>query len=74
MSRLPSRRPGLFPAGQAGPAASAAQLGGTVSVITGGGRGIGRLFAARGRKPNKSPFQSGRIDQPSAGSQDQSQR
>ena len=45
MSRLPSRRPGLFPAGQAGPAASAAQLGGTVSVITGGGRGIGRLLA-----------------------------
>jgi short chain dehydrogenase len=32
------------------------------------------LFLVRGRTPNKSPFQSGRSDQPSAGSQDRSQR
>jgi len=49
ISRL-SRRPGLFPAGQPRPAAPAAtaptaQLRGTVSVITGGGRGIGRVLA-----------------------------
>jgi NAD(P)-dependent dehydrogenase (short-subunit alcohol dehydrogenase family) len=47
ISRL-SWRPGLFPAQQSCPAASAAptaQLRGTVSVITGGGRGIGRVLA-----------------------------
>jgi hypothetical protein len=31
-------------------------------------------FLARGRTPNKSPFQSGRSDQTSAGFQDRSQR
>ena len=47
ISRL-SWRPGLFPAGQrwaAAPAAPTGQLRGTVSVVTGGGRGIGRVLA-----------------------------
>ena len=41
MSRLPGRRPRL----SAASAEPAARLDGTVSVITGGGRGIGRLLA-----------------------------
>jgi len=40
-----SRRPGLLPAGQPWPAGPAARLDGTVCVITGGGRGIGRVLA-----------------------------
>ena len=39
------RRPGRVGAELAGPAAPAARLRGTVCVITGGGRGIGRLLA-----------------------------
>jgi NAD(P)-dependent dehydrogenase (short-subunit alcohol dehydrogenase family) len=42
MIRLLSRRPVLFPGRHAG---AAARLDGTVSVITGGGRGIGRVLA-----------------------------
>ena len=45
MNRLPGRRPGPFPGGQAGPAPPAARLAGTVCVITGAGRGIGRVLA-----------------------------
>jgi NAD(P)-dependent dehydrogenase (short-subunit alcohol dehydrogenase family) len=48
MISRPSRRPGLLPAEGPWPAvaaAPAAPLRGTVSVITGGGRGIGRVLA-----------------------------
>jgi NADP-dependent 3-hydroxy acid dehydrogenase YdfG len=48
MTSRPSRRPGPFPPDQPWPptvAAPPAQLRGTVSVITGGGRGIGRMLA-----------------------------
>jgi NAD(P)-dependent dehydrogenase (short-subunit alcohol dehydrogenase family) len=48
MTSRPSRRPGPFPPRQPWPptaAAPLAQLRGTVSVITGGGRGIGRVLA-----------------------------